>query len=127
MLFVFTIVFLLHVIAAISVGPILLLPFLVRTPAVLVAVKFLRFGAVGTLLTGIILWILLRAPHPAWLVLSAALYVALCVVIAAVVEPAAQRVAEKPEIRFRLLSASIASSALTLCIVALMVLRPGEA
>lgn len=123
----FTVIFLLHIIAAVSVGPILSLPFLVRTPAMLVVLRFLRVGAIGTLVTGITLWALLHLGHPAWLLLSAALYVGLCVVIAAVLEPAAAREDERPDSPARLLGGSLASCALTLAIIVLMVLKPGEA
>lgn len=123
----FIAVLLIHIIAAVSVGPVLLLPFLVGTPAMCIVLRFLRFGAAGTLVTGIALWALLHLGHPAWLVISAALYVALCVVIAAVIEPAAEREGERPELRVRLLGGSLASCALMLAIIVLMTLRPGEA
>lgn len=122
----FSIVLLVHIIAAVSVGPILMLPFLVKTPAMLAVLRFLRFGAAGILVTGITLWVVLHLGHPAWLVTSAILYVALCVLIGAVLEPAAERAGGGTNVRARLLAGSIASCVLTLVIIALMVLRPGE-
>ncbi len=45
--------------------------------------------------------------------------------IAVVLEPAINRGSDEPKMRGRVRSAGIASSALILCIAALMVLRPG--
>ncbi len=65
-----------HVLGAIGVGPIFTLPFLANTPAALHAVLvLLRFGAGATLLSGILLWVVLKPDHPLWLYLSSALFV----------------------------------------------------
>ena len=116
-----------HVLGAIGVGPIFTLPFLANTPAALHAVLvLLRAGAGATLLSGILLWIVLKPGHPLWLYLSSALFVALIVLIGFVIAPAVNRLSDEPEMRGRVRWAGIASSALVLCVAALMVLRPGE-
>lgn len=113
-----------HVLAAIGVGPIFTLPLLADAPAALRAVLvLLRFGAGATLVSGILLWIVFNPGHPIWLVLSVALYVVVIATIAFVLEPAANR-SDEPGMRCRIRAAGIASSALTVCIAALMVLRP---
>lgn len=122
----FSIVLLVHIISAVSVGPILALPFLVKTPAFLTLLKFLRAGAIGLLVTGITMWVLLHLGHPAWLVISAILFVLLCALIP-VLEGTAERADGGEKMRSRLLGGSIASCVLTLAIIVLMVLRPGEA
>jgi hypothetical protein len=67
---VFATVLLCHVLAAIGVGPIFTLPFLANTPTALHAVLvLLRFGAGATLLSGILLWVVLKPVHPLWLYL----------------------------------------------------------
>lgn len=120
-------VLLCHVLAAIGVGPILTLPFLANTPTALHTVLvFLRFGAGATLLSGVLLWIALKPVHPTWLYLSSALFLAVLASLAFVLAPAANRVSDEPKMRGRVRSAGIAAAALTLCIGALMVLRPGE-
>jgi hypothetical protein len=115
-----------HVLGAIGVGPILALPFLSTTPsaghAVLVV---LRFGAVATLVSGILLWTVLGLEHPLWLTLSSVLFVAAIALIGFVVEPAITRSSNEPAMRARVRWAGIASSTLVLSIAALMVLRPG--
>jgi hypothetical protein len=116
-----------HVLAAIGIGPIFILPFLTKTPAALHAVLvFLRFGAGASLLSGILLWIALKPAHPLWLYLSSALFAAVLAAIAVVVSPAASRIADEPLMRGRVRWGGLAASALTLGIAALMVLRPGE-
>jgi hypothetical protein len=120
----FLIYFLLHVMAAVSVGPILVLPFLTRSPALMTVLTFLRFSAAAVLLTGIALWLSLGAIHPAWLVTAFALFVVLAVVIAFVIDPAAERIASDSKLHARVLGASIASVVLTLAIITLMVLKP---
>jgi hypothetical protein len=123
----FATVLLCHVLAAIGVGPIFTLPFLANTPTALHAVLvLLRFGAGATLLSGILLWVVLKPVHPLWLYLSSALFLAVIASIAFVLAPAAKRISDEPEMRGRVRWVGIASSALTLCIAALMVLRPGE-
>jgi hypothetical protein len=117
-----------HVLAAIGVGPIFTLPFLANTPTALHAVLvLLRFGAGTTLLSGILLWVVLKPGHPLWLYLSAALFLAVIASIGFVLAPAADAVSEKPELRSRIRWAGIAASAFTLGIAILMVLRPSWA
>ena len=121
----FTIVLVCHVLGAIGVGPIFTLPFLAGTPAALQTVLVvLRFGAGTALLSGIVLWIVLKPGHPDWLYLSSALFVAVIALIGVVLAPAAEAAAEMPVLRGRIRSAGIAASALTLGIAILMVLRP---
>ena len=123
----FEVVLLCHVLAAIGVGPIFALPFLADTPTALHAVLvMLRFTAGATLVSGILLWIVLKPVHPLWLYLSSALFLAVVASIAFVLTPAANRISDEPEMRGRVRWAGVASSALTVCIDALMVLRPGE-
>ena len=123
----FATVLLCHVLGAIGVGPIFTLPFLVKTPNALHAVLvLLRFGAGATLVSGILLWVALKPGHPLWLYLSSALFFAVIALIAVVLEPAINRSLDEPKMRSRIRWAGIASSALVLCIAALMVLRPGE-
>jgi hypothetical protein len=113
------------VLGAIGVGPIFTLPVLAIAPTALHAVLVvLCFGAAATLLSGILLWVVLKPVHPLWLSLSSALFLAVIVSIAFVLEPAANVVAEKPELRSRIRLTGIAASALTLGIGALIVLRP---
>ena len=117
-----------HVLGAIGVGPIFTLPFLTNAPAALQRVLLLlRLGAVVTLVTGIVLWVIVKPAHPIWLSLSVALYVVVIATIAAVLEPAAKRLFAEPRMRVRVRTAALVSSVLTLCIGALMVLRKGEA
>ncbi len=121
----FATVLLCHVLAAIGVGPIFTLPVLANTPTALRAVLvLLRFGAGATLLSGILLWVVLKPVHPLWLYLSSALFLAVIALIAFVLEPAANAVSEKPELRSRIRLTGIAASTLTLSIGAFMVLRP---
>lgn len=121
----FAIVLACHVLAALGVGPILTLPFLVNTPRALqVVLVLLRLGAGATLLSGILLWVVLKPVHPLWLYLSSALFLAVIASIAFVLSPAAKRISGEPEMRGRVRSVGIASSAVTLGIAALMVLRP---
>jgi hypothetical protein len=123
----FATVLLCHVLGAIGVGPIFTLPFLVKTPTALHAVLvLLRFGAGATLVSGILLWVALKPGHPLWLYLSSALFFAVIALIAVVLEPAINRSSDEQKMRARIRWAGIASSALVLCIAALMVLRPGE-
>ncbi len=123
----FATVLLCHVLGAIGVGPIFTLPFLAKTPTALHAVLvLLRFGAGATLVSGILLWVALKPGHPLWLYLSSGLFFGVIVVIAGVLEPAINRSPDEPTMRGRIRFAGIASSALVLCIAALMVLRPGE-
>ena len=118
-------VLLCHVLAAIGVGPIFTLPFLANTPTALKAVLvLLRFGAGATLLSGILLWVALKPVHPLWLYLSSASFFVVIASIAFVLSPAADRISDEPEMRGRVRSVGLASSALTLGIAALMVLRP---
>jgi hypothetical protein len=113
---------------AIGVGPIFTLPFLANTPAALHAVLvLLRFGAGATLLSGILLWVVLKPVHPLWLYLSSALFLGVIASIAFVLAPAAGAVSEKPELRSRIRWAGIAASAFTLGIAVLMMLRPSWA
>ena len=86
----------------------------------------LRFGAGVTLLSGILLCVVLKPAHPLWLYLSSALFLAMIASIAFVLAPAANRTSDEPEMRGRVRWVGVASSALTLCIAALMVPRPGE-
>lgn len=120
----FVVYYLLHVLAAVSVGPTLILPFLARSPAMLTVLTFLRFSAIAILLTGIALWLSLGAIRPMWLIASFVLFVALGALIAFFIEPAAHRIASEPRAYARVLAGSITCSALTLIIVSLMVLRP---
>jgi hypothetical protein len=123
----FATILLCHVLGAIGVGPMFTLPFLAKTPAALHSVLvLLRFGAVATLLPGIVLWVALKPAHPLWLYLSSALFLGVIAAIAFVVAPAADRLSGEPQMRGHVRWGGIASSALTLCIAALMVLRPGE-
>ena len=116
--------YLLHVLAAVSVGPTLMLPFLVRSPALLTVLTFLRYSAIAILLTGIALWLSLGAIRPMWLIVAFVLFVALGALIAFFIEPAAHRIASDPKAHSRVLAGSITCSALLLIIVTLMVLRP---
>jgi len=121
----FAVVLLCHVLAAIGVGPIFTLPLLANAPAALRAVLILlRFGAGLTLVSGIALWVALKPVHPSWLYVSFALFLLIVAAITLVINPAANAVSEKPELRRRIRWAGIAASALTLSIGALMVLRP---
>ena len=121
----FATVLLCHVLAAIGVGPIFTLTFLANTPTALHAVLvLLRFGAGATLLSGILLWVVLKPVHPLWLYLSSALFFAVIASIAFVLAPAADAVSEKPALRRRIRWAGIAASALTFGIAILMMLRP---
>ena len=123
----FATVLLCHVLGAIGVGPIFTLPFLVKTPTALHAVLvLLRFGAGATLVSGILLWVALKPGHPLWLYLSSALFFAVIALVGVVLEPAIDRSSDVLKMRGRVRWAGIASSALVLCIAALMVLRPGE-
>jgi hypothetical protein len=123
----FATVLLCHVLGAIGVGPIFTLPFLAKTPTALHAVLvLLRFGSGATLVSGILLWVVLKPGHPLWLYLSSALFFAVIALIGVVLEPAIDRSSDEPKMRGRVRWAGIASSALVLCIAALMVLRPGE-
>jgi hypothetical protein len=79
-----------------------------------------------TLVTGILLWVVLKPGHPLWLDVSSALFFALIVLIGGVLEPAIDRSSDEPKMRARVRWAGITSSALVLCIAALMALRPGE-
>jgi hypothetical protein len=115
-----------HVLAAIGVGPIFTLPLLANAPAALRAVLvLLRFGAGLTLLTGIWLWVDMSLGHPAWLILSVALYAAVIALIAVGLAPAEHASSVDPRLRRRVRLVGVASSLLTLCIAGLMVLRPG--
>jgi hypothetical protein len=114
-----------HVLAAIGIGPIFTLPLLANAPSALHAVLvLLRFSAGTTLLSGILLWIVLKPAHPGWLYLSSALFLAVIAAIALMLAPAAAAVSEKPQLRSRIRWTGIAASTLTLGIGALMVLRP---
>jgi hypothetical protein len=114
-----------HVLAAIGIGPIFALPLLANAPAALHAVLvLLRFGAGAALVSGILLWVVLKPGHPLWLDLSSALFLVVIASIAFVLAPAAGAVAEKPQLRQRIRLTGIAASALTLSIAALMVVRP---
>jgi hypothetical protein len=116
-----------HVLAAISVGAIFTLPLLATSPVALHAVLvLLRFGAGATLLSGIALWVLLKPANALWLYSSLALFMLVVAIIGFVVAPAASASSEKPEMRRRIWLAGIASSALILGIVALMVLQPSS-
>jgi F0F1-type ATP synthase membrane subunit c/vacuolar-type H+-ATPase subunit K len=117
-----------HVLGAIGIGPVLTIPFLSRTPAALHAVLvLLRWGAGATLLSGILLWVVLKPDHALWLYLSSALFLAVIAAIGFVVAPAAEAVSEKPELRDRIRWGGIAAAALTFGIAILMVLRPSWA
>jgi hypothetical protein len=117
-----------HVLAGIGVGPIFTLPFLASVPAALRTVLILlRFGAGATLLSGIWLWFVLKPVHPIWLYVSFVLFLLVVATITVVLAPAAKVVSEKPEMRRRIRLAGVISSALTLCIAALMMLRPSWA
>jgi len=121
----FALVLVCHVLAAIGVGPIFTLPLLANAPAALRAVLILlRVGAGITLVSGIVLWVVLKPGHAVWLYGSLALFLLVVAAITLVIAPAAKAVSETPELRRRIRLAGIASSALTLCIAALMVLRP---
>jgi hypothetical protein len=121
-----TTVFLCHVLAAIGIGPIFTLPFIANAPAALHSVLvLLRFGAGATLVSGILLWVVLKPVHPLWLYLSSALFLAVLASVAFVLAPAVNRLQNVPEMRGRVRLTGVAVSALTLCIAALMVLRPG--
>jgi hypothetical protein len=123
----FTTVLLCHVLGAIGVGPIFTLPLLAKTPTALHAVLvFLRFGAGATLVSGILLWVLLKPDHPVWLEVSSALFFVVIVLIGGVLEPAIARGSDGPKMHGRVRWAGITSSVLVLCIAALMVLRPDE-
>ena len=124
----FATVLLCHVLAAIGVGPIFTLPLLAKTPTALHAVLvLLRFGAGAALLSGILLWVMLKPDHPLWLYLSTVLFLAVIASIAFVLAPAADAVSEKPELRSRIRWTGVAASALTLGIAVLMMLRPSWA
>jgi hypothetical protein len=119
------VVLLCHVLAAIAVGPIFTLPLLADAPAAMRTVLILlRFSAGLTLVSGIALWVDLIPGHPSWLYASLALFLLIVIVIALVIEPAANAVLEKPELRRRIRWGGIAASGLTLSLGALMVLRP---
>jgi len=121
-------VLLCHVLAAIGVSPIFTLPLLANAPAALHAVLvLLRFGAGAALLSGTLVWVVLKPVHPLWLYLSSTLFFAVIASIALVLEPAANAVSEKPKLRSRIRCAGIAASALTLSIAILMMLRPSWA
>ena len=121
----FAVVLVCHVLAAIRVGPILTLPILAHAPAALRAVLvLLRFGAGVTLVSGILLWVVLKPALSIWLILSVALYVVVIAMISTILAPAANLVADRPELRRRILWAGIAASALTFDITALMLLQP---
>jgi hypothetical protein len=121
-------VLLCHVLGAICVGPIFTLPLLSKTPTALHDVLvLLRFGAGATLISGIVLWVVLKPGHPLWLEVSSALFCAVIALIGGVLEPAIDRSSDEPKMRGRVRWAGIISSVLVLCIAALMVLRPGEA
>jgi hypothetical protein len=92
----FATVLLCHVLGAIGVGPIFTLPFLAKTPTALHAVLVLLRFGAGATL------------------------------VSGVLEPAIDRSSDELKMRGRVRWAGIASSALVLCIAALMVLRPGE-
>ena len=78
----FATVLLCHVLGAIGVGPIFTLPLLAKTPTALHAVLvLLRFGAGVTLVSGILLWVVLKPGHPLWLDVSSALFFAVIVLI----------------------------------------------
>ena len=114
-----------HVLAAIGVGPIFTLPLLADSPAALRAVLILlRFGAGLTLITGIWLWVAIAPGHPAWLLLSVALYAVVIALIAVGLAPGAHASSTDARSVRRVRIVGIASSFLTLCIAALMVLRP---
>jgi hypothetical protein len=114
-----------HVLAAIGVGPIFTLPFLANTPTALHAVLvLLRFGAGATPLSGILLWVVPKPLHPLLLYLSSALFLAVLASIAFMLSPAVHRISDEQEMRGRVRWVGIASSALTSCIAALIVLRP---
>ncbi len=120
-------VLLCHVLGAIGVGPIFTLPLLAKTPTALHDVfVLLCFGAGATLVSGIILWVVLKSGHPVWLEVSSALFFAVILLIGAVLEPAIVRSSDEPKMHGRIRWAGITSSVLVLCIAALMVLRPGE-
>ncbi len=105
-----------HVLAAIGVGPIFALPFLANAPAALHAVLVsLGFGAGATLLSGILLWVVLKPVHPLWLSVFSALFITLIASIAFVLSPAANRISDAPEMRGR-----------ALCVAALTVVRPSR-
>jgi hypothetical protein len=107
--------------------PDLHVPLLSNAPEALRAVLLLlRFGAGLTFITGICLWVAIRPGHPAWLLLSVSLYAAVIALIAVVLEPAANASFDNPRLGRRVRMVGVASSLLTLCIAALMVLRPGE-
>ena len=117
-----------HVLAAIGIGPIFALPFLADTPAALHRVLvMLRFGAGAALVSGILLWVMLKPADPLWLELSSALFLAVIAAIAFVLAPAADAVAEKPQLRGRIRWTGIAASAMTIGIAVLMVIRPSWA
>jgi hypothetical protein len=120
-------VLLCHVLGAIGVGPIFTLPLLAKTPTALHDVfVLLCFGAGATLVSGIILWVVLKSGHPVWLEVSSALFFAVILLIGTVLEPAVVRSSDEPKMHGRIRWAGITSSVLVLCIAALMVLRPGE-
>ena len=123
----FATVLLCHVLGAIGVGPIFTLPLLAKTATPLHAVLvLLRLSAAVTLVSGILLWIVLKPGHPLWLDVSSALFFAVIVLIGGVLEPAIDRSSDEPKMRARVRWAGITASALVLCIAALMSLRPGE-
>ena len=114
-----------HVLAAIGTGPIFTQPFLANTRTALQAVLVgLRFGGGATLLSGILLWVVLKPVQPLWLYLSSALFVAVLAAAAFVLSPAVKRISGEPKMRGQVRWVGIASSALTLGIAALIVLRP---
>ena len=119
-------VLLCHVLGAIGIGPIFTLPLLAKTPTALYDVLvLLRFGAGATLVSGVVLWVVLKPGHPLWLEVSSALFFAVILLIGAVLEPAIVRNSDEPKMHGRIRWAGITSSVLVLCIAALMVLRPG--
>jgi hypothetical protein len=114
-----------HVLAAIGIGPIFTLPLLADAPAALHAVLvLLRFGAGLTLVSGIVLWVVLRPADPSWLYVSLALFSLVVAAIVLVISPAADAVSDNLQLRSRIRWAGIAASGLTLGIGALMALRP---
>lgn len=115
-----------HVVAALAVGPIFALPFLVDMPAALRAVLIvLRVGAVGALVTGTALWIVLGLRYPPWLCVSVAIYLAIVAVVGLGLAPAAKRLPGSTAARSQVRITSVVACTLTIGLVALMVLRPG--
>ena len=84
----------------------------------------LRFTAGATLVSGILLWIVLKPVHPLWLYASSALFLVVIAAVGFALAPVANRISEEPKMRSRVRWVGVAASALTLCIAALMELRP---